>query len=223
VSAYRTAIDETTRTIDLRARYFRNQIVIVVSIGALVVAVAFFAGAAALWAWLLIVPACAVFFYVDARVLNSWREAMLGAWISPQIDFEVLRQTIRANPAMPKGTAEGMLETLPDARDLVSEQKLETCTRAGVAAVSLAMHRTRADALLLQTIASAIVVAAVLAALWTHSWNPLSAIASVAALPAVRVWAARRRLNRAAAEVAACRRQDGFSEAEFERLRAALK
>lgn len=223
MSAYRTAIDDTTRIIDLRARYFRNQIVIVVSIGALVVGAALFRGAAALWAWLLIVPACAVFFYVDARVLNSWREAMLGAWISPQIDLEVLRQTIRANPAMPKGTAEGMLETLPAAGDLVAEQKLQPSTRAAIAAVSLAMHRAKADALLLQTIASAILVGAVLTALWTHSWNPLSAIASVAALPAVRVWAARRRLNRADAEVAACRRQDGFSEADFERLRAALK
>jgi hypothetical protein len=223
VSAYRTAIDETTRTIDLRARYFRNQIVIVVSIGALVVAVAFFAGAAALWAWLLIVPACAVFFHVDARVLNRWREAMLGAWISPQIDFEVLRQTIRANPAMPKGTAEGMLETLPAAGDLIAEQKLQPSTRAAIAAVSLAMHRTRADALLLQTIASAIAAIAILAALWTHTWKPLSAIASIAALPAARAWAARRRQAQAEAGVAVCRRQDGFSEADFERLRAALK
>jgi hypothetical protein len=37
VSAYRTAIDQTIETIDRRARYFRNQIVIVVTICALVV------------------------------------------------------------------------------------------------------------------------------------------------------------------------------------------
>jgi hypothetical protein len=224
VSAYRTAIDETTRTIDLRARYFRNLIVIVVAIGFVVIVAAVLTRrASALWAWLLLVPPCGAFFYVDARVLNGWRKALSIPWTSHDIDFEVLRQSIRANPAMPKGTTEGMLATLPSADSVATEQQVLTPTRRAIAAANLALHRERANALLLQTIASAVVVSILLAALWSRAWAPLWGLAALALLPAVRVWATRRGRLRCEAEVAACRAQGGFSEEGYIRMRASLR
>jgi hypothetical protein len=222
VSAYRTAIDETTRTIDLRARYYRNLIVTVVSIAIVVLIGGFAARWSFLWGWLMLVPTCAVFFYLDCRVMNGWRQVLLSQWTRREIDCEVLRQTIRVKPGLPMGTAEGMLMTLPSAGDLRSEQELRSPTRQAIAAVVLAMHRARADALLLQTIASTIIVGALLVAIWTGSWKPLWALAATALVPVARGWTARSRHRRADAEVAACRLQPGFDEADFARVRASL-
>lgn len=223
MSAYRTAIDETTGAIDLRARYFRNLIVTVVSIGALVVVAAFVAGARALWGWLLFVPACGVFFYIDARVLNRWRRTTLAAWIPREIDLEVLRKTLQAKAAIPKGTLEGMLSTMPQVGDLVAEQQLATPTRRAIAAASLAAHEGRASALLLQAIASGIAVGSVLAALWMRTYAPLLGLLPAAIVPgAGQAWVTRRQRARRELEIEQCRRDSEFSEGEVARSRDTL-
>jgi hypothetical protein len=224
MTAYRTAIDRTSEAIERRARYFRNQVVIVVLISAFVAIVALVTRlAAALWAWLLLVPACGLFLYADDRALNAWRSDLLAPWITGDIDFAAFRGAIRANPALPKGTTEGMLITLPPAEDLVAEQKLLTPTRQAIAAASLAIHRHRADVLLLNALASGIITCVLLAALWTRSWVPLLTLTIVVLLAFARAWTGRRRQARCEAEVAMCRAKAGFSESDYARTIARLR
>ncbi len=178
--------------------------------------------ASTLWALLLLVPACGLFFYADNKVLEEWRSELLAGWITRELDLAALCQSIRANPALPRGTAEGMLMTLPSAGDLVAEQKVLTPTRRAIATASLAIHRGKADELLLKAIASGIVVGAFLAALWMRALVPLLGLATLALLPLVRAWTSRRRWAEYDAEVASCRTQPGFSEADYARVRADL-
>jgi hypothetical protein len=223
MSAYRTALDRTTATIDRRARYFRNQIVIVVTIGVLVVIAAILRSPSALWAFLLLVPACGLFFFSDSRALNGWRSGLLAAWITGELDFAAYREAIRANPRLPKGTVEGMLMTLPSAGSLVAEQSLPAPTRRAIAAASLALHRGRADALLLQAVASGVVVGVLLAALWMRRWTPLIGLVTLGLVPVIRALVSRWRRTQCEAEVAVCRSQPGFSEADYARVRAGLR
>jgi len=223
VSAYRTVIDQTTRTIERRARYFRNQVVTVISIAVLVVIAAMVSRSpSALWAFFLLVPACGLFFYADTRALNDWRSELLAAWITRDIDFAAFGKAIRANPTLPTGTMEGMLRTLPSAGDLITEQKVLTPTRRAIAAASLAFHRRRGDALLLNAIVSGIVVGALLSAPWMPAWVPLIGLTLVALLPLISAWRGRWQYASYEAEVAAARGQAGLSDSDYERIRAGL-
>jgi hypothetical protein len=222
VSAYRTAIDQTIAAVDRRARYFRNQVVIVVTIAAAVALAAFVWSAAALWAWLLLVPACGLFFCADATLLNEWRSDVLQPWVARELDLVAWSQAIRANPVLPRETTGAMLATLPMAGDLVAEQKILTPTRQAIAASSLAFHRSKSDALLLNAIASAVIVGVLLATLWMRAWTPLLGLAVLVVLPAVRAWTTRRWQKRCETEVAACRTHPGFNEEDYGRIRAGI-
>ena len=178
---------------------------------------------AALWAWLLLVPACGLFFHADSRVLQGWRRTLLDAWVTLDLDFEVLRGALLANPALPKGTLEGMLATLPAAGNLVAEQKVLAPTRSAVAVLNLAVYCDRAEALLLKTVASAIVVGAVLAAIWMRAWMPLVALTTIGFLPPAHAWRAYARRQRVDKDVASYRAQPGFSDADYRRMEAGLK
>lgn len=223
VSAYRAAIDQTTVVIDRRAKYFRNQVVTIVAITAIVGAGALVWSSAALWAWLLLVPACGVFFYVDSRVLNQWRANVLEPWIAREVDLVAWSQAVRANPVLPKETVGAMLATLPTARDLVAEQKMLAPTRQAIAAACLAQHRSKADALLVNVVTSGLVVAVLLAALWMRSWIPLVGLVALVLLPVGRYRTARRRQAGGDAVVAACRAAVGFSEEDYARVVASLR
>jgi hypothetical protein len=216
VSAYRTAIDQTTRTIERRARYFRNQVVIVVTMGTLVmIAALIMRSPSALWAFLLLVPTGGLFLFIDSTTLNDWRADLLAAWVTRDIDFAAYRDAIRAHPSLPKGTIEAMLASLPSAGSLVAEQQVLTPTRQAVAATSLAWHGRAADALLLRAGASGLLVAVLLAALWKRGWLPLIGLAALALLPVIRTLTSRWRHARCAITVAACRNEPGFSEADY--------
>src|SRR5205807_582644 len=124
-----------------------------------------------------------------------------------------------ANPVLPKGTTEGMLSTLPAAADLVGEQALLTPTRKAIAAASVAIYQSKTDALLLKTIASGLVVSAVLVALFMRAFSPLLGLAMLIVAPVIRASQERRRENRCETEVAACREQHGFSASDYIRIR----
>ena len=64
--------------------------------------------------------------------------------------------------------------------------------------------------------ASAIVVVALVAALWLRTWLPLLALPLVLLRPALAARGARRRDAAAERELAACRAAPEFSEADFE-------
>jgi len=224
VAAYRSAIEQTARTIERRARYFRNQVIVVVTISVVcIVAAVVTRSASALWGWLVLIPACGLFFYTDSRVLMEWRSELLRSWVARELDFAAFRQAILANPALPKATTEGMLASLPSAGDLVAEQQVPTPTRQAIAAASLALHGGRADALLLNVVTGGLIVATAIAAIWMRAWVPLIALSTVVPLPIARVWMRRRRDARCEAEVARCRAQPGFTDADYTRIRAGLQ
>ena len=64
--------------------------------------------------------------------------------------------------------------------------------------------------------------AATAAALWLRAWTPLAGLALLALRPGLGAWLRRLRQGRAAAELAASRREPGFDQAEFERLVASV-
>jgi hypothetical protein len=224
MSAYRTAIDRTAAAVDRRARYFRNQIVVVVTIGIAtgVLAIATRA-AASLWGGLLLVPACGFFFYIDARVLNEWRTQVLTPWTERSLDLLAWSAAVRANPVLPKATTEAMLTTLPLAEDLTAEQKLQPSTRRALAAACAAVNSAKADELLIKAIASALIVIVVLTAIAARSWVPLAALALLALVPLARGWSRRRHGARCDADVARCRNETGFNETEYSTLVARLR
>jgi len=224
VSAYRTAIERTTRVIERRAKYYRNLVVAVVLIGAASAAWALAARApSALAGVLFLVPACGLFFFADARLLNGWRADVLASWASGELDLAALRQALGAHPGLPQETLDAMLGTLPSAGSLGEEQRILAPTRQAAAAASLTAHRARADSLLLHSAATAIAASALAAALWLRSGAPLLGLAVLVLRLPLAAWMRRRRLAARETEVAACRRRPGFSEADYARLLAALQ
>jgi hypothetical protein len=221
MSAYRDAINGTTSLVEQRARYFRNHVVVVAlsSVAAIVWALgtSSFIPLAVL---LFLLPVSAAFFVADSKLLGRWREELLAAWSRMEIDFAAFSDAIRANPVLPRETTEGMLLTLPSAGLLTAEQKLLPPTRHALAAANIAVHRERADSLLLKAAASAIVIGILLAAIWTSSWTPLSGLAVLVLWPALAAGMRRRRRLRWDLEVDACRKEAGFSEADYSRLLA---
>lgn len=219
VSPYRTAIDRTARVIERRAAFYRNLVVAVVLIGVASLIVALVARSlAGLAGVLFLVPACGLFFHLDARLLNGWRSDVLARWAGGELDLAALRPALHAHPGLPRDTLDAMLATLPSVADLPEEQRIPSPSRQAAAAAYRAMHRERSDLLLLDAILSGIAAAALVAALWMRMWTPLlSLIVLVLRLP-LGAWMRRQRLTARAADVAACRRQPGFSEPDYARL-----
>jgi hypothetical protein len=221
VSPYRTAIDRTARVIERRATFYRNLVVTVVLIGVASLVVALLARSlGGLAGVLFLVPACGVFFHLDARLLNGWRSQVLERWASGELDLAALRPALHAHPGLPRDTLDAMLATLPSVANLPEEQRISTPSRQAAAAAHRAMHYERSDLLLLDAILSGIAVAAVVGALWMRSWTPLVSLIILLLRPPLDAWMRRRRLAAREADVAACRRQPGFSEPDYERLLA---
>lgn len=222
--AYRSAIDGLARALERRARGYRRLIAFVALLpAALVVLALTLHTAAPLAGMLLLVPIAGSFFLTDARLLDRWRSEVLAAWRRAELDLAGLRAAVLAHPLLPRETLEGMMATLPSAGDIVAEQGIPRATRRAVVSAIGAAHRQRADALLLNVVASALVVGAVLAALGLHRRAPLMGLALLGLRPAVSFRLRRRREAVVAVDVAACRREPGFSEADLSRLVASVR
>jgi hypothetical protein len=219
MAAYRDEIDRTTRTIERRARHFRNQVITVAFVCLLSIGWALLAWSPApLSGIVLLVPVCGAFFVADSRLLDTWRADLLARWVARDLDMAAFRKAIRANPALPKETTEGMLATLPSVGDLAVEHRLASPTRRGIAAAALATHRTHTDAIALKTVAAAIAGGALIVAAGGRRWQPLVLLVGLVVVPGVGAWLERRRLVESEREVSACRGQAGFSEHDYARV-----
>lgn len=213
--SYRAAIDDTVCAINKRATMFRRQSVTIVSLLVSTVAVALIRRTPSMLAALLfLVPVSGGFMLADARILTRWRHSLLDAWTRGEIDVAAFQEAIRAHPRLPQQTLDGMLATLPLSGDLVAEQAVRGPTRRAIAAANAATHGLAIDTLLLKAVAGAIVAMVTWAALWTASWQALIGFAVMLVLVPARVVMRRRRLSRRDAHIAACRLQDGFSDAD---------
>lgn len=221
MSAYDIVLVRTRSTLERRATFYRNLVVTVVLIGVASLVVALVARSlAGLAGVLFLVPACGLFFHLDARLLNGWRSDVLERWAGGELDLEALRPALHAHPGLPRDTLDAMLATLPSVADLPEEQRIPTPSRQAAAAAYRAMHQERSDLLLLDAILSGIAAAALVAALWMRTWTPLLGLIVLVPRPALGAWMRRRRLAAREVDVAACRRQPGFSEPDYARLLA---
>jgi hypothetical protein len=89
-----------------------------------------------------LIPVCIVFVLADHRLLDAWRTELLASWVASDIDFAALSSAIRANPALPKNTIEGMLATLPSLGGLVAEQGVPSVRRRAIAAEVVSRQRS---------------------------------------------------------------------------------
>lgn len=205
--------------IERRATFYRNLVVTVVLIGVASLVVALAARSlAGLAGVLFLIPACGLFFHLDARLLNGWRADLLERWAGGELDLEALRPALHGHPGLPRDTLDAMLATLPSVANLAEEQRIPNPSRQAAAAAYRAMHQERSDLLLLDAVLSGIAAAALVAALWMRSWTPLPGLVVLALRPPLGAWMRRRRLAAREADVAACRRQPGFSEPNYARL-----
>jgi hypothetical protein len=204
MSAYKTAIEQTARTIDQRAKNFRNQIVTVVVLTlAPLIWAAVSRSIHPLAGLLLLFPACGVFFLFDARLLNDWRYKLLDVWKNQQIDFAAFRDAVSAAPRLPRNTLEGMLATLPDLGSLSSEQELAAGTREATAAIIEAEYGIKSDALAVKVAGYSVAATSVILAVATGSWLTLVLMTAIVLLVPVRSRLRTMRTKRASATVRA--------------------
>lgn len=194
MSPYRVAIDRTTHTIDRRARHFRNLIAAVVVIGVISSLSALAWRKPALVSGIfLVIPACGIFFFLDARLLQRWQSKLLNVWISKELELGVLRTALQSVPKLPQNTAGGMLDALPDCGDAVAERSISSTSRRAIATAAEAVCAYQADRAALKATASAIFSVSLIAAIAAHSWKPLAANAAHALVPAVQARCKRKR------------------------------
>jgi hypothetical protein len=216
MSAYRLAVLQTIRTIDTRARYFRNLLVSVV-----VLTVGSLGGAAVTWTFsplaglLLLLPAGGLFFFLDAKLLNDWRSRLLDAWVKKEIELRGFCDAVSAIPTLPKESLQNMLATLPSVGDLPREQPISSSTREAIAALMRMMHACESDATALKASAFAIVTGSLITASILWMWQPILGITILAMFPLLRKWLRRRRLEVVMERTAAARVKPDFSNVKY--------
>lgn len=110
------AIKLTTRTIDVRASRFMYYVMSVV-----IVALISIIFAALLMSWrpllgfLLLVPLCHAFLYLDNYLVYQWQQQILEQWSQDRLDLTLFVQAITTMPILPSRTLNGMLSLLPEA------------------------------------------------------------------------------------------------------------
>jgi hypothetical protein len=223
VSEYRTAIDQIEGAVRRRAFNVRNQVAAAVLVAVAVFAIALIVRSPrVLVAALGVVPISGGFLVSDGCLLRRWRSAVLGAWIRRDIDLAALRAAIRAHPALPGGTIDSMLATLPATGDLVAEQRILSPTRRAIAAEVVYRAQRGLDALTLKVVTAGILAVLALTLTWSGNLNTLWGMGPLLILPTARAWLDGFRRRECDAEVATCRKQEGFSEPEYEEARRNL-
>src|SRR5215471_15321706 len=158
MSAYKVAIDQTTRAIDRRATCYRNLIVAVVLISLVSLDWAVFTWTISpLAGFFLLIPTCGGSFWFDARLVNAWRSHLFAQWVQKNIDFCAFCHAVGAIPTLPQNTLQSMLATLPSPEDIALEQRLSPSTRHAIATVVTVIHACHSDALALKVAGYAIV------------------------------------------------------------------
>lgn len=116
-NAVQEAVELTLRTIERRARLYRNLVVFasVVLVGSPIVSIlgrslrplVFLGG---------LLPATAIHLIVDARVLRSWTRQISNLHKTKSLSISVLSNYLLTNPLVPSETIKGMLLMLDGRR-----------------------------------------------------------------------------------------------------------
>jgi hypothetical protein len=221
MSAYKTAIDLTTQTIGKRARYYRNLIVIVVLIGLSSIGFALL-----MWSFkplaglLLLFPVCALFFLIDAKLLERWRSKLLQSWASKAIDFSALDDALNAISILPKETLQGMLATLPRVTEITAEQAIPQSTRVAVSAGIEVMYQNRSDLIAFKLAGFVVGVGTIMLAIVLSCWKALLLVVVVLISPLLQKRVKQWRLKKSAEKVALAQKQADFNQPIYLQLTA---
>lgn len=216
MSSYRVAIDQTTQTIDRRAKHFRNLIVAVTIVG---LGSILWAGIA--WSWLplvgifLLVPFCGLYLFIDEKLLSQWRHELFAGWEKGEIDFRALYDAVIAISTLPKNTVESMLEMLPSAGDLVTEQSISPSTREAIAAVVTTIYACRSDHIAFKAAGYTITGGVLIVAMTLWMWQPLLGVFTVSLVLLLRRWVKTRRLKSARERIITAQQEPDFHLEKF--------
>ncbi|TFG37660.1 MAG: hypothetical protein E4H46_01340 [Desulfobacterales bacterium] len=216
MTAYRLAIDQTTQTIDMRAKYYRILVIAVVLVSLVSIIWSLIA-----WAWsplaccFSLIPVCGFYFSFDNRLLNHWQSRLLDSWSNREIDFHAFSSAVSAISTLPEGTVQGMLATLPQAGDLLAEQKVSPSTRQAVAALFTTKYACRSDMLALKTVASTIVAVSVIVSIGYRMWQPLLGMMAVIVIPLAQNRMKAWRFKKMKEKIAKVSRQPDFNKEKY--------
>jgi len=120
------AIDITLRTIEDRARLYRNLVVgvSVVSVLSILLAV-LFRQWVALTGLVLLVPLTGGFLFIDSRRIRHWRAEILERFLMRGLDLTMFRKTISGFGHLPTDSLQAMLSTIPSNENTCPQEARE--------------------------------------------------------------------------------------------------
>lgn len=219
VSQYRAAIDLTTHVINRRAKSYRNLVVTVA-----LVFICSIGGAAvvhALWpltGFLILIPICGFYFFLDSKLLNDWRSQIMESWVKGDLVFRYFYDAINAVPTLPKETLQGMLLTLPKAITVKSKADLTVSTREAAAVAVSAIFSCRSDALAYKAVGHTILTSSVIAASGLGMWMPLFGVLVVVPIPVLLKRARIIRLRNTRVKIQSALEQPDFDHRKYQEL-----
>lgn len=174
MSPYKIAIDQTTQTMNQRLKNFRYLVVMIICAG---LGSVIWAGvswsASPLAGLLLVVALCGLCLLFDFKLLKKWRQDLLEAWIGGELDFKAFCEAINTIPTLPKDSVQSMLDSLPLAKDLVSEQGISSSTRTAIAAVVTSVYQDRYYHTALLVVVWALIIGVTLGTVIAGTWSML--------------------------------------------------
>jgi hypothetical protein len=120
------AIEITIRTIEGRARLYRDLVIAVSGVSILsVLSAVLFRHWLALAGLSLLVPLTGGFLFLDSRRLRGWRIQILEKSALRGLDLLTFRKTISGFRHLPTGSLQAMLSTIPSKEDFAQRQRQE--------------------------------------------------------------------------------------------------
>ena len=117
------AIDITVRTIEGRARLYRNLVVAVSAVSVLSILLAvLFRQWLALTGLVLLVPLTGGYLFIDSRIVRRWRAAITEMVRLRSLDVSTFLKTISGFRHLPPNALKAMLSTIPVQPEQVTEE-----------------------------------------------------------------------------------------------------
>lgn len=179
-----TAAQLTLRTVDRRARAYRNTVVPIAAIFLATSGLALgFRSWRALAGYALILPAPGLFLWADGRILRQWQQTMLEKWVAGELDLPQVERALSAYRSAPQSVLQSMLMTLDETRRYTAGDRK-------IAARVLQQAHRQERQMLLNSGGLLGVAVSIGAAAWLRSWVAL--LVAVAGVATVIVCARRR-------------------------------
>jgi len=201
-ATYREAVDLTTRTVAVRARAYRNLVVVVV--GAVVLPML---AALIMWSWrplagpLVLVPLCAAFVSFDTWLVSRWRQRILWLWASGNLDLVTFGEMATSVRALPTPTLKAMLSSLPPFTvPLPGQATAPVAMRESLVTMAGGIDAQQSYRMIATAVAVTATVAAVAAGVVAGSWDLMLSVALAPLVVVAGRTVARRTLRRSVPE-----------------------